>query len=233
VQELVDQLYNSVIVGDYETAVIKSLRLEQQGKSQVITDTVKKLLNDSKRNVVDFAYKLWNMFGKNIVKDYFPIQFRILLNEDGIAIFNKRDEFPLTVVVSADKDGNRLAYGDGKDRTSDRLRWNVKSIWEDNRVYFKILNTLRNQYLKLSIAANTNAEHTGFTADAFDTHRQQWYLHPVMYEGDLLFYFTNREYKQALKLNASVDNSGNRQLYSQNGDFAGNPDRLGWYIKSF
>lgn len=232
-RDLGDQLYNNVIVGDYETAVTKSLQLEQAGKSQVIIDTVNKLLSDGKRNVVEFAYSLWNMFGKSIVKDYFPIQFRMILNGDGVALFNKKDEFPLTVVVNADKDGNRLAFGDGKDRNSERLRWNIKTIWEDNRLYFKIVNTLRHEHLKLTIAADSNSEHKGYSAVASDTNRMQWYLHPAMYEGDLLFYIINREFNQALKLNSAVDSSGNRYAYSHKSDFVGNPELLGWYIKPY
>lgn len=49
--ELSEQLYDSVVVGDYKTAVMKTLTIENNGRGNVIRIAVNKLLSDNKRNV--------------------------------------------------------------------------------------------------------------------------------------------------------------------------------------
>jgi len=227
-----EQLYDSVVVGDYKAAVMKTLRLENDGKGEVINLVVNRLLSEGKRNIVEYAYKLWNMFGTNIVKDHFPKEFRMFLNEDPVLIINKRDELALKLQLSMDNDGDRASFGDGADKTSHRVSWRIYPLWEKNRVYIKILNIHRNQYLKLEIKSDVDGDHKAFGADADDTYRHQWYLHPVLLEKETLFYIYNRQYNKPLKLGRHVDSDGDRQLWGHNG-VADNPEHFGWHIAPF
>lgn len=231
--ELSEQLYDSVVVGDYKTAVMKTLTIENNGRGNVIRIAVNKLLSDNKRNVVEFAYNLWNMFSTDIVKDYFPKEFRMIFNEDPVLIINNRDELALKLQLKTDSDGDRISFGDSRDRTSHRVSWKIYPLWEKNRVFFKILNTHRNQYLKLEIRADGAGDHKAFGSDEDDTYRHQWYFHPVSFDNETLFYIYNRQYNQALKLGRYVDSDGDRTLWGHNGDVIGNPEHFGWHIAPF
>lgn len=227
---LSEQLYNNVIVGDYTNAVAQTRDLANEQKFDVIEDVVTRLLRDAKRNVIEYAYQLWINGLDATVKQHFPIQFRLIIDGNFVKFINRRDGLALKLAIDTDGDGDRLSYGDAHDKTSHRVSWKMIPVWDNNRVYFKILNTHRNQYLKLEVSSDGAGDHKAFGSDESDTYRHQWYLYPVKYENDVLFYVFNREYSQALKLGRDVDSMGDRMLWGHNGNVLGNPEIFGWFI---
>ncbi|MCJ0326400.1 hypothetical protein JY784_20160, partial [Clostridioides difficile] len=207
---LEEQLYNSVVVADYDSAVEKSKHLYEEKKSEVITNVVNKLIRNNKMNCMEYAYQLWLQGSKDIVRDCFPVEFRLIFAENAIKLMYKRDGLALTLSNDVQGDDGRPAYGDGKDKTSPRVSWKLIALWENNKVYFKILNTERNQYLVLGVGTNWNGDHMAFGVNSVDSFRAQWYLQPAKYDNDVLFYIYNREYSKALTLSRTVEPSGHR-----------------------
>ena len=146
---------------------------------------------------------------------------------------NRRDGLALKLAMATDSTRNRLSYGDGEDKTSHLISWRMIQVWDNGKVYFKIVNTVRNQYLKLEVASDSVGVHKAFGSDEDDTYRHQWYLHTVKYENVLLFYIFNREYSQALKLGRHVDSIEDRMLWGHNGNVLNNPEHFGWHILPF
>ncbi|KAA2241277.1 hypothetical protein F0L68_41440, partial [Solihabitans fulvus] len=52
---LEEQLYNSIVVADYDSAVEKSKHLYEEKKSEVITNVVNKLIRNNKMNCMEYA----------------------------------------------------------------------------------------------------------------------------------------------------------------------------------
>ncbi|XP_028029441.1 low molecular mass 30 kDa lipoprotein 19G1 [Bombyx mandarina] len=230
---LEEQLYNSVVVGDYDNAVEKSKHLYEESKCEVISNVVNKLIRNNKMNCMEYAYQLWLQGSKEIVRDCFPVEFRLIFAENAIKLMYKRDGLALTLSNDVQGNDGRRAYGDGKDKTSPRVSWKFIALWENNKVYFKILNTERNQYLVLGVGTNWNGDHMAFGVNSVDSFRAQWYLQPANYDNDVLFYIYNREYSKALTLSRTVDPSGHRMAWGYNGRVIGSPEHYAWGIKAF
>ncbi|KAG6451520.1 hypothetical protein O3G_MSEX007209 [Manduca sexta] len=209
-----DALYNNVVVGDYENAVWDSKQLYRRGRGSVISEAVEKLVKDSIRHTMEYAYKLWTLEGSDIVKERFPIQFRIILGDNPVKIINKRDNLAIKLGAQTDDAGDRIAYGDKDDKNSDNVSWRFVPIYEDKKVFFKIVNNKRHQYLKLGTAADDAGDHSVYGASGTHSYRLHWYLQPASLDGEVLFYIFNREYRQSLKLSRAVDDMGDRTVYS-------------------
>ncbi|NP_001119728.2 hemolymph protein isoform X1 [Bombyx mori] len=224
------RLVDAITTADYNTAVSLILLLEKQSSGSIIEDTVNNLIRDGNRNVLEFAYKLWIGEGKEIVKHYFPVQFRQVLSESNVKIINKRDNLAIKLGAATDSDNDRIAYGDANDKSSENVSWKLIPLWENNRVYFKIYSVRRHQYLKLGTATDGENDHSVYGDDRADTHRHQWYLKPAKLDSQVLFYIYNRQYNQALKLSRSVDSDGDRRAYSSSSSVEGQPELFGWSI---
>ncbi|XP_021207210.1 microvitellogenin [Bombyx mori] len=225
-----DNLYSSVITGDIDKAVVQTLALNLLSKGAIIEDVIARLIRDKKRNIFDYAYKLWNGEGKDVVKQHFPMQFRLIFAENHVKIINKRDNLAIKLSTEVDHQNDRSAFGDANEKTTDNVGWRFVHLWENNKVYFKIVSVARNQFLKLGTDADEAGDHIAYGADVANTFRHQWYLQPAKYEDDLLFLIYNREFNQVLKLGRVVDNMGDRRLYGHNGDVSGSPELFGFFI---
>ncbi|XP_028029516.1 low molecular mass 30 kDa lipoprotein 19G1-like [Bombyx mandarina] len=228
---LKDELYNSILVADYDSAVERSRQIYADNNDDVITDVVNKLIRNNKMNCMEYAYQLWLQGSKDIVHDCFPVEFKLILAENNIKLMYKRDGLALTL---GDSDINgRIAFGDGKDKTSPRVSWMFIPLWENDKVYFKILNTERNQYLTLGVNPNGHGGHMDYGVNSVDSFRTQWYLQPAKYDNDVLFFIYNREYSEALVLSRQTDGSDNRRAFGYRGRVVGSPEHYAWGIKAF
>ncbi|XP_037298154.1 microvitellogenin-like [Manduca sexta] len=225
----VDRMYKSVIVGDYESAVALSKDLEKQKRGDVIALAVNKLIDESQRNVMDFALYLWRD-AKDLVKNYFPLEFRSILGQHLVKLISKRDNMVVKLNSKVDGDGDRMAYGDSNHNIGDRMAWKLIPV-EDSQVYFKMYNPLTNQYLKAGVKVDSDGDHTIYGSSQSNENRHQFYLVPVRYDGQVLFYIYNREFQQALKLGRAVDSDGDRIVYTEHGNVVGDPYSFGWKIK--
>ncbi|XP_037301298.1 low molecular 30 kDa lipoprotein PBMHP-6-like [Manduca sexta] len=88
--EAADHLYRSVIIADYETALSQSKELEKEKRGKVISKTVDKLLNQDKQKLMYYAYYLWNHDAQDIVKNDFPIEFRMIFGQLTVKLLNKK-----------------------------------------------------------------------------------------------------------------------------------------------
>ncbi|KAG6451526.1 hypothetical protein O3G_MSEX007205 [Manduca sexta] len=229
--EAADHLYRSVIIADYETALSQSKELEKEKRGKVISKTVDKLLNQDKQKLMYYAYYLWNHDAQDIVKNDFPIEFRMIFGQLTVKLLNKKFGMRLKVGLKTDSDGERTVYGDSGD-VGNRAVWQFMNVdASDKKVYFKIYNPSDNQFLKTGNSADAYNDHPIYTSTNSDTYRHQWYLEPVVYNKEILFYVINRKYSQPLKLAQSTDSDGDRQAYSHGEDSSGAPERFGWKIE--
>ncbi|XP_012550539.1 low molecular mass 30 kDa lipoprotein 21G1 isoform X1 [Bombyx mori] len=233
-KELEEKLYNSILTGDYDSAVRQSLEYENQGKGSIIQNVVNNLIIDKSRNTMEYCYKLWVGNGQHIVRKYFPYNFRLIMAGNFVKLIYRNYNLALKLGPTLDPANERLAYGDGKEKNSDLISWKFITLWENNRVYFKIHNTKYNQYLKLSSTTDCNTQdRVIFGTNTADTTREQWFLQPTKYENDVLFFIYNREYNDALKLGRIVDASGDRMAFGHDGEVAGLPDIFSWFVTPF
>ncbi|KAG6451519.1 hypothetical protein O3G_MSEX007197 [Manduca sexta] len=232
-EDRIQQVYNNVFVGDYETAVSRTKELQRYGRGHLINQVVQRLIKNGVRNTLEYAYKLWSLEARDIVRERFPIQFRMIIAGNNVKLINHRDNLALKLGEAVDDMGDRIAYGDANDKSSNKISWKFTPLWEDQRTYFKIANVKLNQYLKLGANADDDGEYLVYGASGTDSFRHQWYLQPASLNGELVFYILNREYHQALKLGRHLDSMGDRQAYSEKSGVDGSPQLFGWYISAF
>ncbi|XP_037298380.1 microvitellogenin-like [Manduca sexta] len=229
--EAIDQLYKSVIIADYETALLQSKNLVNEQRGMIISKTVDKLLEKDPQEVMYYGYYLFNHDAQDIVKNYFPLEFRMIFSQLTVKLINKKYNMELKVGLKTDSDGERTVYGDSGD-VGNRAVWKFMNVdASDKKVYFKIYNPSDNQFLKSGNSADRFDDHPIYSSTNSDTFRHQWYLEPVVLDNEILFYVINRQYSQPLKLAQSTDSDGDRQAYGHGGDPSGAPERFGWKIE--
>ncbi|KAA2227225.1 hypothetical protein F0L46_25575, partial [Salinarimonas soli] len=225
---LAEQLYMSVVIGEYETAIAKCSEYLKEKKGEVIKEAVKRLIENGKRNTMDFAYQLWTKDGKEIVKSYFPIQFRVIFTEQTVKLINKRDHHALKLIDQ--QNHNKIAFGDSKDKTSKKVSWKFTPVLENNRVYFKIMSTEDKQYLKLDNTKGSSDDRIIYGDSTADTFKHHWYLEPSMYESDVMFFVYNREYNSVMTLDEDMAANEDREALGHSGEVSGYPQLFAWYI---
>ena len=227
-----NQLYQDITSDEYDSAVITTVKLKDDGKSHIITLIVNRLLDESRRNVVDYAYNLVRNGDISIVSDHFPIQFRWMFTGKEITFINRRDTMALKLEWHPDRDGDRGAFGDKDEWEGKRMAWKlIPYRYDGSKVCFEILNVHFNQYLKLEVHTDDAGERRGFGDNEHNGRRHRWYFHPVLVDSEMLFYIFNVEYNQTLKLGRYVDWAGDRRLWSHNWNPIGSPEHLAWYIR--
>ncbi|XP_037297479.1 microvitellogenin-like [Manduca sexta] len=233
--EAVEHLYRSVIISDYETALSQSKELEKARRGNVISKLVDKLIAQKPHKSMYYAYYLWNHNAQDIVKNSFPIQFKMIFGQHTTKIINKKFGMELKIGLSTDSYGERNVYGVSTDNDiGKRASWEFTSPEAaDHKVYFKIYNPHDNQYMKTTIFYDTYKDHLINTSTNSDTFRHQWYLQPVVVNKELLFYIINREYDELLKLSQSPDSDGDREAFTHGEDASGDPERFGWKIERY
>lgn len=231
--ELGEPLYKAVNCRSYDVALKISQALQRSHNGEVIAETVKKLLANEPGNILAYGYKLWNAGLKQIVTDYFPKELKLILSKEHVKLINKRDGLALKLALEADYYNDKECQGDGKDKTSTKVSWKFVPVCDDDRMFFKIVNTDSNRYMKLEVKKDSAGDHIAWGAVEADTDRHLWYLDPVMSNGALLFYIYNKQYGQALKLARAVNEVGDRTLWGHNGAVIGQPEKFGWTIEAW
>ncbi|XP_037877282.2 low molecular mass lipoprotein 3-like [Bombyx mori] len=226
-----DHLYNLVTGGDYINAVKTVRSLDDNQGSGVCRDVVSRLVSQGIKNAMSFAYKLWHEGHKDIVEDYFPSEFQLILDQKRIKLIGNHYNQALKLDANVDRYKDRLTWGDGKYYTSYRVSWRLISLWENNNVIFKILNTEHEMYLKLDVNVDRYGDRKTWGSNDSSEKRHTWYLYPVKVGDQQLFLIENREYRQGLKLDANVDRYGDRLVWGNNGTVADNPEYYGFIIQ--
>ncbi|XP_028029505.1 low molecular 30 kDa lipoprotein PBMHP-12-like [Bombyx mandarina] len=233
-QDLEEKLYNSVLAGNYDSAVAQSLEYERQNKGSVIKNVVDDLIIDKRRNTMEYCYKLWVGNGQHIVRKYFPFNFRLIMAGKFVKLISRNYNLALKLGSTNNPSNERLAYGDGVDKHTQLVSWKFITLWENNRVYFKIHNTKYNQYLKMSSKTDcNNRDRLVYGGDTAYSISEQWFLQPAKYENDVLFFIYNREHNDALELGGIVNASGDRKAVGHDGEVSGLPDIYSWFITTF
>lgn len=226
VTDLGEELYNNVLDNKFENAVNITNILKSNENGSKIVEIVNKLLENAKKNIMEFAYNLWNTDNRDVITNYFPIAFKLVFNKDFVKIINKYNMFRIKVDETEDSVKERIVYGVDKDNASLNVRWNVTPVYENNSLYFKIMNMEHGALLRL---ADNEGDKKG-KASSLDDSKTHWLLEPVKVDDDILFYIINKEYNQGLKFSETIDEHGNKQLLGHNGPVSGHPDLYGWFI---
>ncbi|XP_028029513.1 low molecular 30 kDa lipoprotein PBMHP-12-like [Bombyx mandarina] len=180
-QDLEEKLYNSIFTGKYDSAVAQSLEHERQNKGSVIQNVVNNLIVDKRQNTIEYCYKLWVGKGQHILRKYFPLSFQLSMTGDFVKLVYRNYKLALKLSCYYYLNNERIAYGDGKNKDQDVISWKFITLWEDNRVYFKIYNTKYNQYLKMSSKIDCNArDRIAKGSNTADSTSEQWFLQPAM-----------------------------------------------------
>ncbi|KAJ2940260.1 hypothetical protein O0L34_g11829 [Tuta absoluta] len=227
ITDLSAELYRNVTEGTYDNAINVAKMLEDTGNSVSIVDTVTRLLKEGKRNTMNFAYKLWHSNSQNMVTNYFPISFKLILNQDCVKIMSKRDLVTLKLDITVDKYSERRCIGDSTDIESPKVRWKFEPAMENEVLYFKILSLEKEMYLNLE--GGEGDKNCKGSTDATDA-KSEWFLDPIKVDDDLVFYIINRQFNQGLKLAEGLDQSKNNPVLGHNASVYGNPEKYGWYI---
>lgn len=226
VTDLGEELYNNVLDGKIENAVNIAMILKNNENGSKIVEIVNRLLENEKKNIMEYAYNLWNTDKRDVITNYFPLAFKLILNKDFVKIINKDNLFTLKLDENEDSSQERTVLGDGKDKASVKVRWEVISVYENNCLYFKIMDMEHGTLLKLA----DNEGDKIAKASSVDDSKSQWLLKPIKVDDDILFYIINKQYIQGLKLGDKTDEHGNKQLLGHNGSVSGHPELYGWFI---
>lgn len=231
VSGLQEQLYNSVLNGGLDNALKITDKLYRSGHIHVINNIIMRLLYNGTQNIMGYAYRLWLCNHQDLIFGNFPTAFKLIFNGDPVVITNKEYGLPMKLQIETDEDGDRRTWADGERNVNDRCKWKFVNIWENNTLYCKILNVQYNQFLKIALSTDDDGDRAVFGAIYDDTDRHMWYLRPVVYEGNLLFYIMNRQYEQALKLGRWQNSASDRLVWGQSGSVQGLPTAFGWSIE--
>ena len=231
--DLKDEFYNDVVEAKYDTAVKMAKNLEVAA-GDLIKDTVTRLISSAPRNLMSFAYKLWNGDAKNIVRNFFPKAFQHIMGENAVTIVNKGYLLPLKLDVHTDYYNDRLAWGDNsRVLTSNRVSWKIIPLWVSNKVVFKLYNIDCNMYLKLDVNVDSYGDRQAWGSSNSGEERHKYYLEPLIKNDTLVFFIINYEYGQGLKLDANTDRYGDRLLWGHNGSVNNDQERLRWIIAAW
>lgn len=225
VTDLGNELYNNVVDGKIEIAVSITNILKDNENESKIVEIVNKLLVDKKKNFMEFAYNLWNN-NRDVIKNYFPVAFKLIFNKDFVKIINKKNLFALRLDENVDSNQERIVIGDGEDKESVKVRWELLSVYESNSLYFKIMDMEHGTLLKLA----DNEGDKKAKASSLDDSKTHWLLEPIKVDDDILFYIINKEYNQGLKFDDKTNEHGYKQLLGHNGSVTGHPEIYGWFI---
>lgn len=226
VTDLGEELYNNVLDDKIEDAVNIAKSLNTNDNGSKIVEIVNKLLENEKKHVMEFAYKLWNTDNRDVITNYFPISFKLIFNKDFVKIINKDNLFALKLNDIEDSAEERIVLGDNKDTASVKVRWEVIPIKGSKSLYFKIMDMEHGTLLRLA----DNEGDKKAKASSHDDSNAHWLLEPIKVDDDILFYILNKEYSQGLKFGDKTDEHGNKELLGHNGSVRGHPELYGWFI---
>lgn len=226
VTDLGEELFNNVLNGKIENAVNIVKILKNNENESKIVEIVNKLLEKENKNIMELAYNLWTTDNRDIITNYFPTAFKLIFNKDFVKIINKNNMFTLKVDETEDNNQERIVLGDGKDKASVKVRWQVLPICDNNSLYFKIMDMEHGTLLRLA----DNKGDKKAKASTHDDSQAHWFLEPIKVDDDILFYIKNKEYNQGLKLSDKTDEYGNKQVLGHNGSVSGHPELYGWFI---
>lgn len=229
--DLSNYLYKNVVDGNYVDAILKSKKIDESGNSSLIFDVITKLLVEGNKNVMTYAYQLWHSNCMDIVTKYFPLVFQTILKEEHVVILNKKFNLALKLDYGTNSDENRLAWGDSKDKTSERVKWKFVPVLKGDCVVFKIRNYEHGLFLKLDSITNNVGDRQAWGSKDTSEERFEWYLNPIMVNYVLMFLLINKEYNQGIILDSNLDVFNDRLLWGHNGEVLKTPEEYGWYIQ--
>lgn len=227
--ELTDLLYKSVVNGKYEDAVGMSKSLSKGENSDVcenIVKTVEKLLKERHHNLINYAYKLWNSDGKDIITNNFPIPFKQLFDESSVKIMNKKYMIALKLDVKG-SDEVKGADFDNKDNKTDR--WKLIPVWNKEKVYFIINNFGHETFLKLEDSKDSGIQKQVIGVKDIKE-AVQWSIQPMKIDDDILFFITNQESNEGLKFVKATESSNDKVVLDRNESENYYIENFGWFI---
>ncbi|XP_063829140.1 microvitellogenin-like [Ostrinia nubilalis] len=225
-------LLSSIKNANYEQAVDIRKAFAVSSHANSIREVVNDLLHEGNSQVMSFAYKLWNGDTQRIVSKYFPLEFKLIMNEENVMIWNNRFDQALKLAVALDSDRDRRGWGANDEKKGKRVNWKIMPVWRDNRVLFKLLNVEFGMFLKLAKYEDGIHDREAWGSYGCDDEHHTWRLDPVMLNGKLMFFVVSNKYQLGLKLAVRQDSMGDRALWGHNADVHNNPGHFGWYIKA-
>ncbi|XP_075990942.1 microvitellogenin-like [Anticarsia gemmatalis] len=229
------ELSKLIINGAYDDAVTLSKNLISDSDGS-LSNVVQGLITaDSTTNtkLMAYAYKLWNNGAKDIVRNHFPDQFKLIFGQENVTICNKGYLQALKLSAAVDSSNRRSVWGDNDDMKSKRVCWQLIPVWLNNSVTFKLYNVDCDMYLELDVNADSDGDRNTWGSKNSAEESLKYYLEPIIKDGEIQFYIVNSQYRQGLKLAINADSEGDRRLYGHNGDIYNGEGRFRWAIAAW
>lgn len=190
INELKRELYRNVNKGDIEAAVILTGCLNNSYCDGVLGDVVNKLLEKNLRSVIEYAYKLWNNYDKDVVRKHFPSLFQHMFDGDCVAIVNQNNQ-ALVLQPNTTKVQGVSHYKPGNEDG-----WKIIPILDENNVLFKLFNVRTDMYLQQASDATDSKEL-----------RDKFYFEPLTMKGQVAFKIFCFDDDKPLELPVIADSS--------------------------
>ncbi|KAJ8724233.1 hypothetical protein PYW08_015707 [Mythimna loreyi] len=153
INELKRELYKNICKADFEAAVILTDCLNNSYCDGAIDDVIRKLFKNNVRNVMTYAYKVWNNYEKDVVRKRFPSLFQHIFDGDRMAIINNQNDQVLVLEQETPR-----ARGDWLKNPGNQLGWKIIPILNENNVLFKLYNVATEKYLQQTSAVKNSEE---------------------------------------------------------------------------
>lgn len=200
--ELSEELNKRIISGAYDSAVNIAFKLNESGNKSAITNVVRKLLEIREKHVMAFAFKLSNA-AVDMVTNNFPVPFKQILKSVPVKFMSKKYFKTIKLDGQPNNGGNRFAFGDGNDKSSETVRWEIYPIWDNNTVFFKIKNVEHGLFLKIDDTSDELGNKKIWGSQDSNDLNYQWSLEPLKIDDDLLFRIIDRKYNLGWKLDTT------------------------------
>ncbi|GBP93166.1 Low molecular mass 30 kDa lipoprotein 19G1 [Eumeta japonica] len=226
-RELEQQLYYNISSELYDDAVAVSQSLIRSDNTAVVAKVVDDCLKDGVKELIPYAYRLWQAGETDVVSEHFPMIFKSLFTSEAVRIVNAIHDVALKLDEHVDKDGDSALLGSGADRTSLRHGWVFVPVWRDGKTYFKIQNPERNMVLKLHFYTDSHGEKPAWGAPLSITeHRTYFELEAGLVNNDLAFFIKNVEFGLSLKLKPKEKDEDEWRVIGDASSAGGQPWRI-------
>ncbi|KAI8442135.1 hypothetical protein MSG28_005752 [Choristoneura fumiferana] len=189
--ELPEKLQGLTLFGDNSHRVYTNI-------TEMSEELSKRIVSGAYDSAVNVALKLDESGNNTAITD-------VILKSGPVKFMSKKYFKTIKLDGQLNKDGNRFAFGDGTDKSSEAVRWEIYPIWDNNTVFFKIKNVEHGSFLRIDDNSDGSGEKKILGSQDSNDLNYQWSFEPLKIDDDLMFRIIDRKYNLGWKLGTTSE----------------------------